>query len=36
MAANTLREEILARRNFGGSQKCRNLAKFNLADHEKN
>ena len=31
----TLREEILAGRNFGGWQKWRNLAEFNLADHEK-
>ena len=30
-----LREEILAGRNFGGSQKWRNFAEFNLADHEK-
>ena len=32
---STLSEEILAGRNFGGSQKWRNLAEFNLADHAK-
>ena len=31
----SLKEEILTGRNFGGSQKWRNLAEFNLADHEK-
>ena len=28
-------DRILKGRNFGGSQKWRNLAEFNLADHEK-